>query len=224
MTIRELVKRYSILFLGFLAIAIGVALSVKANLGISPLSCLPFILGEGTKWTMGQYTIFINVVFLAVQILLLRKKFEWIQLTQLPLSIVFGVVLDFALLCVQDLNPSSYFMKWVFCLVGCVVLAFGVYLEIKSEAILLPTEGIMVAVETVFHVEFGRVKVLFDVSLVILAVVASWLLFGNIIGVGEGTIAAALLTGALVRLYNEKLDWLMQLLKLEKEEFVEYTD
>lgn len=213
---KEKLKGYFILFWGFLAIAIGVAFSVKADLGISPLSCLPFILGEGTVLTMGQVTIFINAVLLAVQILLLRSKFDWIQLMQLPLSVAFGTLLDFAMKCIDSLQPSNYFMQWVFCLVGCAAVALGVYFEIKSEAILLPTEGIMVAIETVFNVEFGRIKVIFDVSFVIISLVVSYFLLGGIEGIGAGTIAAALLTGVFVKMYGTIIEWMMQTMPFKR--------
>lgn len=74
----EWLRRYiSFVFILFV-IALGTSLSIRANLGSSPISAPPYILSliPGMSLTMGQLTICMHVFFIAVQILLLRKNFE----------------------------------------------------------------------------------------------------------------------------------------------------
>lgn len=201
----QLWKRYFLLLIGLFAVALGVAFSVKANLGIAPLSCVPYVLGEGTRWTMGQYTIALNVIFLLLQIALLRKEFEIIQLLQLPLAIIFGVFTDFTLWLVRGMEVSNYFQQWGLCLLSCVILAVGVYFEVKANVIFLATEGAMLAITKVFDKEFGKVKIAFDCSQVILGMILSLILFQQIKGVREGTIAGAFLVGMIVRYFSQHL-------------------
>ncbi|MCF2592641.1 hypothetical protein I6E11_02250 [Bacteroides caecigallinarum] len=56
--------------------------------------------------------------------------------------------------------------------------------------------------------DFGTIKICFDVSLVLLAALGSWLLSGRIDGVREGTVIAALITGPFVRMIMPRLAFL----------------
>ena len=53
--------------------------------------------------------------------------------------------------------------------------------------------------------EFGKFKVYFDITLVILAVILSLLLTQGIQGVREGSLIAACITGYIVSFLNQKI-------------------
>lgn len=92
----EWLRRYiSFVFILFV-IALGTSLSIRANLGSSPISAPPYILSliPGMSLTMGQLTICMHVFFIAVQILLLRKNFEKRQFLQIAVSFLFGFYTD----------------------------------------------------------------------------------------------------------------------------------
>lgn len=50
--------------------------------------------GIAPAWSVGGYTIMMNFIFVLLQILILRKKFEYIQLFQLLIGLVFGWLID----------------------------------------------------------------------------------------------------------------------------------
>lgn len=71
----EWIRRYvSFVFILFV-IAFGTSLSIRANLGSSPISAPPYVLSlvPGMPMTMGQIVICMHVVFILTQILLLRE-------------------------------------------------------------------------------------------------------------------------------------------------------
>ena len=92
----NLVKRYLMLCMGLAVMAFGVAFSIKAGLGTSPISSLPYVLSRLIPFTVGTTTIMLHVTLILLQILLLRKRYELIQLMQLPVALVFGSLTDFA--------------------------------------------------------------------------------------------------------------------------------
>ena len=200
-----LVKKVLTFSSGLFIMAFGVALSVKANLGVSPISCVPYIYSLHLPFTLGELTILFNTVFVIAQIILLRKKYRLIQLIQLPAVIVFGYFIDFALYMVSGINPPSYNWQVFWCLLSCIIVGLGVFLEVKSDLTYLPGEGIIVAISDTFQKEFGKIKIGFDSSLVLFGTASSFILLHRLEGIREGTIVAALLIGYLVKLYSSKL-------------------
>jgi uncharacterized membrane protein YczE len=195
---------------GLFIMAIGVTLSVKANLGLSPISCTPFVLSLKLPLTLGELTILFNLLLIGLQVLILRKNYQYFQLIQLPAVTLFGYFIDFTMGIFSGLNTSSYFMQIVLCLLSCIILAFGIFLIIKANLTYLPGEGLAVAITETFKKEFGKVKIGIDSSMVILGTLSSFLLLNQLEGIREGTFAAAVLVGYMIRFYNS------QFLRLQK--------
>lgn len=90
--------------------ALGVSLSVKADLGVSPISCVPYVYSLTLPLTLGEITILLNLFFILMQMLILRKNYHLAQLVQLPVVIVFGYCIDFTLHLISTLQPTSYIL------------------------------------------------------------------------------------------------------------------
>lgn len=206
------VKRCIVLVAGLFVVAVGIALSAKASLGISPVSCLPYVLSNLLPMTVGQLTICLHAVLILLQILLLRKSYRPIQLAQLALAIVFGYFIDFANFLFSGLQISAYPVQVVACLASCILIGFGVFLEVRAGLVTLAAEGLAKALEAVTGREFGKMKIAVDVTLVSISIVISLIAFRSLNGVREGTVAAAILVGMFVRVFNRHDAWLVKLL------------
>ena len=99
-------------------------------------------------------------------------------------------------------NPGNYISSLAYLLVGCVILGFGVYLEMLSNVVMLPGESFVRAVFSTIHSEFGVTKVVFDVSMSVIAAVLSFIFAKHLQGVREGTIIAAVLVGFIARIFS----------------------
>ena len=198
----ELCKRYAVLLAGLTIMAFGVALSIRATLGTSPISSLPYVASLLLPLTVGEATIAMHCAFIALQILLLRKEYDPLQLMQLPVAVAFGYLTDFALRVLAPLVCSSYGQQWLACAAGVVLVAFGVSCEVNADVVMLAGEGLVLAICRVTGAKFGNMKVAFDVALVVIASVLSLCFLGRLEGVREGTLAAALCVGQMARLWN----------------------
>lgn len=74
-----------------------------------------------------MFTIFFSLLLITLQIVLLRKNFRPAQLLQIPVSLLFGYLIDGAMLLL--FSPQQYAAQLGCLLLGCVVLGAGVYLE-----------------------------------------------------------------------------------------------
>lgn len=200
-----MLKRIIAFIIGLFVMAVGVALSVKANLGVSPISCIPYVYSLKLNFTLGELTIAMNILFIVAQILILRRNYSLLQLAQLPAITVFGFCIDFSLYLLSGVDASSYALQVFWCLLSCVTIAFGVFLVVKANLTYLPGDGLAVVIADTFKKEFGKLKVCFDSSMVVIGVMSSFVLINKLAGIREGTIAAALLVGYLVKMFNKKL-------------------
>ncbi len=202
---KEVLKRYFIFVIGIYINSFGISFITKAALGTSPISSVPYVLSLGFWPTMGEFTIALSLLLILLQIALLGKKFKKASLLQIPVSIVFGYFIDWSMLLLEWVNPQEYLMKILFLLIGCVILGFGVFLEVAADVVMLPGEAFVQAVTIRFRTDFGITKVCFDASMAGSALVISLILFHGVIGVREGTIVAALTVGLIAKLFGKAL-------------------
>ena len=189
----EKLKRYVIFLLGLFISSLGVSLVTKANLGTSPISAIPYVLSLNFSPTLGNFTI-IFLIFL--QLLILRKNFKLEHILQIPISIAFGYFIDFTMILLSFINPQFYVVKIMYLILGCIVLGFGVYLEVLADVAMLPGESFVRAVSTTWKTDFG---------MTVGAVIISFVCDGRLDGVREGTIIAAFLVGFIARILSRML-------------------
>ena len=204
---KELAKRYGLFIISLWFSALGVAITKCGSLGVSCISSVPNVLSlRFTALTIGGWTFLWNTLLVLCQIALLGKRFQKIQLLQIPLSFLFGWFTDVAMLLAVKIPVNSYAMQLVMVVAGVAVLAFGITLGVIANVVLNAGEGIVKALADVSGKEFGFVKMRFDAVCVILSLAISLVTFGGkIVGVREGTLIAAFLNGTMVKWYSRRL-------------------
>lgn len=199
----HLAKRIIFLCLGLTIMAFGVAFSIKAALGTSPISSVPYVTSTISGLSVGTTTIIMNFMFVLIQIAILRKKYDWFQLLQFPAAIVFGTMIDVAEYVLKPISFSNYFEQWLLCVAGIFLVALGVSVEVMANLVTTAGEGIVLAICQVAPVEFSNMKVAFDVTLVCISIALSFIFLGHLDGVREGTIAAAVFVGLITKQTNK---------------------
>ena len=128
-------KRTVLLSIGMIIMAIGVAFSIKAELGTSSISSVPYVTSVISGLSVGVTTIIINCLFIIAQILILRKRYNWFQLLQLPAVVLFGVMIDVAGIMLKPIPVSNYFEQWVLCIIGILLVGFGLALKLWQTSL-----------------------------------------------------------------------------------------
>lgn len=200
-------KRYLLFLVGLFVSSLGVSLVTKANLGTSPISSIPYVLSLNFPFTLGNFTIIFSLFLIALQVLILRKNFKAEYILQIPVSIAFGYFIDFTMYIFFWVNPQNYLIKIVTLLIGCIILGFGVYIEVIADVVMLPGESFVRAIVQTWNTNFGTMKIVFDCSMTIIAGILSFVFSGKLNGVREGTVIAALLVGFIARLFGKHLEF-----------------
>lgn len=205
MSKKELVKRYILCAVSLFVSALGVALTKHGELGMSPISSVSNILSiKFTSFSLGSWLIIWNCILILGQIVVLRKKFQLIQLLQIPLSFLFGWFTDICMIFVNMIPVESYIMKMTMVISGIIVLGYGIALAVIANVIMNSGEAFVKAVSDVTGKQFGNLKIAFDVLCVVVSIILSMLFFKmKIYGVREGTVISAIFTGILVKFFTK---------------------
>ena len=209
----NIVVRYLVATLGLILVALGVALSLKSNLGTAPVSCPPAVLN--LKWTaisFGTFTWMMHIIFIILQMIMRRKVLDVHYLLQLLAAFVFGYLCDACIWFLKDVGITSYLMKIVLILVAVLLTAVGIRLEVISKAWILAGDKVVDVFSEVTGIKFSNAKIGEDVILVALSAAFAWFCFGSPWGNGEhivireGTLLLAALTGLCMKLTDPLVD------------------
>lgn len=195
---------------------LGVALCVRSCMGSSVISSLPLSFSlAGTDglgpmpWTIGTYTYMMNFIFVVLQIAILRRQFEWVQLFQLAIGFIFGALIDVNMSLTAAIDCSTIPMQAFVQFLGCTVMGIGISLEVRCGSVTMPGEGLPVAISKVTGKPFPKMKIAVDTTLVAVAVISCYIFWGYWRGdiVGVGTLFAMGYVGWVVKMLNPYLGW-----------------
>lgn len=197
--------RLVIYLIGLFIMTLGVSMSVKSNLGVSPVSSIPYTITCITGLEMGKATILFHIVLVALQILILRKAFKIKNLLQVVVGVVFGYYTTFSNYLFSFLStPDNIIVRMMLMLGSTVLIAVGIFFYLPADIIPLAGEGAMKAVSDKTHIIFNKVKIGFDVTMVLISLVACLIVLKAFGSVGIGTVVAAVLVGAILGVINRK--------------------
>ena len=208
----ELIKRYIFLLAGLFVNGLGVSFITKAGLGTSPITSIPYTLSLSFTPTVGMFTLVFNIFLVILQVILLRRNFQLQNLLQLPIIALFSFFIDLTMSLLGFMQPETYAMKVVSLVIGCLILGFGVFMEMVANVAMLPGEATVRAVSDVFSTDFGKTKIAFDSSMTVIAAILSFIMFKHLDGVREGTIVAAILVGFIARLFKKYIGGIEKIL------------
>ncbi len=202
----HLSKRLIMYFLGLFTMTIGVALSVKSNLGVSPVSSIPYTMTCIWGIEMGKATIIFHCFLVLLQMILLRRNFKPINLLQILVGIVFGYFTTFCNWGVSFLpTPENLVIRLLMMLISTVIIAFGIFMYLPPNIMPLAGEGAMKAVSDVTGIAFPKVKVGFDITMVVISLISCLIFIKGLGSVGIGTIVAAFLVGSILNVIENVL-------------------
>ncbi len=214
---KHFVRRLLVLIVALFIMTFGVALCIRSNIGASPISVIPFALslfggGEcfGAKipaLSLGEYTYIMNFVLVALQIVVLRKRYNPFQLLQLAIGFIFGFFLDLCMQITSIFQCENLCLQIAQLLVGGAVMGVGIAVEVMTKMVMMPGEGITLAFSIVTGKDFGRVKVVVDSVMVMMGVGLCYAFWSswqwNIVGIGS--IISMVYVGNVVRLIRPRL-------------------
>lgn len=200
----NIVVRCIIYFFGLLIMTLGVAVSVKSDLGVSPVSSIPYTMTCVWGIEMGKATIVFHAALVLVQVILLRRKFHLKNLLQIPVGVLFGYMTTFSNHLMTFLpDPGNIYIRLGMVVISTVLVAIGLFFYVPADIIPLAGEGVMLAISKVADKAFSTVKIAFDVTMVVISLITCLILIHSLGSVGIGTVIAAVMVGMVLKLITK---------------------
>ena len=201
----RLAVRWLIYVAGMSVQGLGLYLNARCGLGTSALLGVAYVLGLFWNVSFGDATKIIFAVYIAAQFVVRGwKGKQWRDLLQLPVAIFVGEV--FNLLDVVfpiELVMSSWALRIIVLLCAVTFNGIGATLAVNMRLIPSPGDGIVQALADRTGLEMGKMKRIADCTLVVVAAILSFALFGRMEGVGIGTIVAMFAVGKIISFCNK---------------------
>ena len=209
--------------LGIIFVALGVSICSKANLGVSMIAAPAFVVQEALAphfdfLSVGMVEYIIQGLLLLVLCLAVRR-FDWRYLLAFAVAVIYGYTLDLFLLILGDFTIEAVWLRWVMLIVGDTITALGVACFFRTYMPLQVYELFVAEVADRFSFPIARVKLGFDLSLLVVSAVLALTLFGDIAdfdlgtvgyasfhSLGLGTIVTTLINSPIIALLGKALD------------------
>lgn len=184
--------------------SLGVGLSIKSGLGVTPISSIPYSLTLASGVNIGITTIIFNAILVFLQIPILKKRFKAKRLLQLINTVMFGYFTDLSLWILSSMPGLPLDVNFTLLIVSMFLIAVGILIYMPANIAPLPGEGVVEAISLAYNKRFSKVKVCFDTSMVVLSLIICGLFTSDIFGsVNIGTILAAIFIGIIIRYLTE---------------------
>lgn len=195
-------RRKLIVYLtGIFTLAIGSNLFLNAALGVAPSCSLALTF---TFLLPGSYALFNFIVNTALLILeaLIVHKFGKTQIIQLFITFIYSYLIKLTSIFLTHIQPHSFLEQVLLATLACIVLALGITLTIHSNLTVMPYEGFIGALAIRLRKDFGKLRVILDITCTLASIVISLILLHSIKSVGLGTMLASFLTGSVVSFFD----------------------
>ena len=200
----SMVRRYALFLTGLFIASMGVAFSTKAGLGTSPVASVPYSVSlVSPLLSFGSWLNLLSLIQILVQVAVLKGKCNWLEIAvQTALAFVYGYLTDFSCWLIRGIPVNGYAVQFGYMLLGCVILAFGIWVQFRGGVAMLPGEAMNRAISKVTGRRYENVKIFFDILYITLAALICLVFLGELKGVREGSVIAALAVGVIIRLFN----------------------
>lgn len=198
---KNILARWFFYLFGMLVLALGLILNIKAGLGSSAIMSVAYTISEGAGLNLGDMTFVIYCLFIAAQMLINGKNRSWLDLLQLPLSLVFTRFMNLFKAAIPY-EHGYLSTDLLVLLAGIVLTGIGAAMTVDMQLIPNPGDGIVNSIARRCGRKLGFTKNIFDCGCVAVSLLVG-AFFGNpLLGIGLGTIISMIGVGRVVAIFN----------------------
>lgn len=191
-------SRYLLSLAGLFLMGLGISFVTRSYLGTPPISSVPYVMSQIVPVTYGECAFLLGLLLVLLEILILRREFPKAQFLQVFVGLVLGGFIDLGMIITSFAVPNGYLEEVLALILGCAVIAMGVYMMVSANILLHPADAVVRLIATRTGRRFGTAKICFDASLCSIAALISFSAFGTVKGLGAGTVISAFLVGFIV--------------------------
>lgn len=197
----NLMKKYSILLLSLFLASMGIGLAIKAGIGLSAFDAFNQTIADTTGIQVGTIIMFVQIFFVFLQLLILRKEASWKILLQIPFVVLLGQFINlFVYYIFGNLNLTNYFIRLLVLVFSQFWVSFFISTLLVLDLIAMPVENLSLILSKRLPFSLGRIRLSIDVLLITLSLVITFI-FSVPLSIREGTLISAVIFGPMLGVY-----------------------
>ncbi len=194
---KQLPRRIAQYIAGLICMAIGLVLLKRTNWGVSPITAVPDAVANITPLTLGNATILLHLLCVALQVAV-QRRVTLKSVLCLGVGIPFGYLVD---LFMWLWDPQMVLWQKIAALIaGIAIQGFGVALISGCDMMLPAPDELNNVISRVYDRKLSHVKMIADAVYVVAAIVINLISVRSLASVGISSVASVLLTGWCVGL------------------------
>jgi len=199
---RNYAKRIAVYLSGLAVMAFGIAMAIRADIGVAPASTIAYAVSKLTPLTVGQCSSLFHVFCMFAQ-LAITKRPTIKLLFQFPLVYIFGFLID-AFYALLDIALLGMLHRVILLLAGMVVFSLGIRMIVGANVLLAPPDGLAQTFGNKFGWAMSKSKLAFDIAATVVTAILTLIAFGDVfVVIGVGTVICAVFTGPLIGLFTK---------------------
>ena len=196
--------------LALFIMSFGVALVEKTDFGMSMVVAPAYIIhlkvSQFLPWfTFGTSEYIFQAAVLVLTCVIVRKVKVTYLLSGVT-AVLYGFILDFVIGLCSPLVPTEFWHKCVLFVIGIVVTAFSVALFFHTYLSPLAYELLVKEVSNRYSLPISKVKTVYDMTSLAVAVIMSFVFFSALNGIGWGTLVTAVFNGAIIGAFEKMFE------------------
>ena len=195
MTVQKNIYRLGIYIIGMIFVSLGIVLCVKCELGVSPISSVPYVLGYLTPLTFGTLTMLFHFLNSIVQYILEKRLINVKVLLQIPVAFLFGVIMSF--------QAENLILKISLMIMSIMFTALGMHFMLSMKIVQNPPDGTVNILAHLLKKNVGKIKVNYDIIMVIVSVAIGFIFMQDLKGFGIATVLSAIFAGKTLSLMKK---------------------
>ncbi len=199
---KKTIYRLEIYILGMVFVSLGIVLCVKCELGVSPISSVPYVLGYLTPFTFGTLTMLFHFCNCIVQYILEKKLFNVKVLLQIPVAFLFGVIIDF-FKNMMRFHAENFVFKIFLMIMSIILTALGMHFMLSMQLIQNPPDGTVNILASLLDKNIGTIKICYDILMVVVSIILGFAFLHGLKGFGIATIFSAVFVGKTLTLMKK---------------------
>ncbi|WP_107726808.1 YczE/YyaS/YitT family protein [Desmospora activa] len=183
--------RWGSFLIGLWMMSLGIAMMIRANLGVAPWDVLHIGLSMVTPLTIGTWVQLVGFFFIALAAILDKK---WPGPGALLNMLLIGFFVDLFLAMPWFVTPEQLWARWILMIVAIIIMGFGCGLYIAPQLGAGPRDGVVLALSRRYGWSVGRVRLGMEVTVMGLG----WLLGGPVF---VGTLLFSVMIGPMMQFW-----------------------
>lgn len=196
--------RFIVYLAGLAVLSLGVVLNTKTGLGVSAINSIPYAAAELTGLSLGMTTAILYMICVGIESIMMGKNWNVKILLQVPFSILFGIYVNVFNEWITY-QAEGIVLKILLLAVAIVLTGLGAFLSVSMDIVPNAPDGLAQMMGEKLKKGFGFGKCVLDIVCVVLTCILCLAVRGELIGIGIGTVASALLIGQVIRICGKVL-------------------